>query len=102
MTISEQLPVARKKVYFFLCEKNYFGNSYARSKIPKRPFYANTRKRRQKWSEKTYFDFKLPAFNKKLTNILFVNGAQTLLVSLRSGTFLGLGLYRPTQLAVLA
>ena len=71
MTISEQLPVARKKVFFFLCEKNYFRKSYARSKIPKRPFYANTRKRRQKWPEKTYFVFKLPAFNKKLTNIFF-------------------------------
>ena len=70
MTISEQLPVARKKI-FFLCEKNHFRKSYARSTISKRPFYANTRKRRQKWSEKTYFVFKLQAFNKKLTNIFF-------------------------------
>ena len=57
MTISEQLPVARKKYIFFYVKKIILEKSYARSKISKRPFYANTRKRRQKWSEKTYFVF---------------------------------------------
>ena len=71
MTISEQLPVARKKVYFFYEKKIILEKVMRVRKFQKRPFYANTRKRRQKWPEKTYFVFKLPAFNKKLTNIFF-------------------------------
>ena len=71
MTISEQLPVARKKVFFFLCEKSILEKVMRVRKFRKDHFTLTREKGNKNGSKRHILSLNCRHLIKKLNNIFF-------------------------------